>query len=127
MPFVAEQEARNEAFTDLVELAGGMGRAPARACLVGSEAMRVVLLHWPPGFETTPHVHPYADETFVVVRGRALFSVDDAPEREVGTGEFVLARRGVRHAIRVPDDEPLLLLATVAPNEDRPDEEVDER
>ena len=60
-----------------------------------------------------------------MVRGRALFSIGDAPEREVLPGEFVLARRGVRHAIRVPDDTPLLLLAAVSPNEDRPDEEVE--
>ena len=95
------------------------------ACLVGTPALRVLLLCWPGGFATVPHVHPAAEEIFLVIGGRALFTIGDEPEREVGPGAFMFARRGIRHAIRVPDGEPLLLLASVAPNEDRPDETVE--
>jgi mannose-6-phosphate isomerase-like protein (cupin superfamily) len=59
------------------------------------------------------------------VRGRALFTIGDEPEREVGPGQFLLAQRGVEHAIRVPEGSPLVLLAAVAPNEDRPDEQIE--
>jgi quercetin dioxygenase-like cupin family protein len=60
-----------------------------------------------------------------VIRGHAFFAIGDEPEREVGPGEFMLAMRGVRHAIRVPERAPVMLLAAVAPNEDRPDETVE--
>jgi hypothetical protein len=34
------------------------------------------------------------------------------------------ARRGVRHTMNVPEGAPLMLLAAVAPNDDRPDETI---
>jgi quercetin dioxygenase-like cupin family protein len=126
MPFVRDGEALHQAFVDLEALAAGMGEPPWRACLVGTAGMRVVLLSWVPGFSTIPHRHPAAEETFQVIRGRAAFTIGDEPEREVGPGSFLLASRGIRHVIRVPDGgEPLLLLAAVGPNEDRPDETIE--
>lgn len=125
MPFVGEGEALSLAFTDLEGLAAAQGPPPWRICLVGTPGLRVVLLAWPPGYATVPHRHPHAEETFEVLRGRAAFTIGEAPERIVGPGTFVLASRDVRHAIRVPDGEPLLLLAAVAPNEDRPDETIE--
>ena len=125
MPHVARGEALDRAFMDLDALAAELGPPPWRACLVGTPALRVVLLHWPAGFATVPHVHPAAEEVFQVIRGRARFAIGDEPESEVGPGEFMLARRGVRHVIRVPEGVPLMLLAAVAPNEDRPDETIE--
>ncbi len=94
--------------------------------LVGTPGLRVVLLCWPPGFSTVRHVHPAAEETFSIVSGRALFTIGDEPEREVGPGSFLLAERGVRHLIRVPDGgEPLLLLAAVAPTKDWAQETIE--
>jgi mannose-6-phosphate isomerase-like protein (cupin superfamily) len=125
MPFVAQDEAFNRPVLDVEALADEQGPPPWRACIVGTAALRVVLLHWPAGYQTIPHVHPAAEEVFRVVKGRAVFAIGEAPEREVGPGEFVLAKRGELHAIRVPDGGPLLLLAAVAPNEDRPDETIE--
>lgn len=125
MPYVAEGEANDLPFQDLQVLADAQGSPPARTCLVGTPALRVVLLHWPPGFATVPHVHPAAEEIFQVIRGRACFTIGDEPEREVGPGELMLARRGTRHAIRVPLGAPLTLLAAVAPNVDWSDETVE--
>ena len=126
MPFVSAAEAINLAFVDLEEIVRGSGEPPWRRCLVGTPGLRVVLLSWPPGFSTVPHVHPAAEEIFSIVRGRALFTIGDELEREVGQGSFLLAERGVRHLIRVPDGgEPLLLLAAVAPNEDWAEETIE--
>jgi quercetin dioxygenase-like cupin family protein len=126
MPFVAAAEALNLAFMDLEGIGQESGEPPWRRCLVGTPGLRVVLLCWPPGFSTVRHVHPAAEEIFSIVRGRALFTIGDEPEREVGPGAFLLAERGVRHLIRVPDgDEPLLLLAAVAPNEDWAEETIE--
>lgn len=125
MPYVAEGEALDLPFVDIDILADKMGPPPWRACIVGTPGLRVILLHWAPGFATIPHLHPAAEEIFQVVRGRACFTIGDEPEREVGPGTFLLAMRGVRHVIRVPEGEPLLLLAAVAPNEDWPDETIE--
>jgi quercetin dioxygenase-like cupin family protein len=119
VPFVSATEALNQAFVDLEVIVQGSGEPPWRRCLVGTPGLRVVLLCWPPGFSSVRHVHPAAEEVFSIVSGRALFTIGDEPEREVGPGSFLLAQRGVRHRIRVPDGgEPCLLLAAVAPNED---------
>lgn len=125
MPYVADGEALDRPFLDLDALAADLGPPPWRACLVGTPGLRVLLLHWPAGFATVPHRHPAAEEIFRVIRGRAFFTIGDEPEREVGPDAFMFARRGIRHAIRVPDDGPLLLLASVAPNEDWPDETIE--
>lgn len=85
----------------------------------------MVLLCWAPGYASVPHRHPAAEEIFQIVRGRALFRIGAEPEREAGPGELLLAMRGSRHAIRVIGDEPLLMLAAVAPNEARPDETIE--
>ena len=125
MPFVGPGEALDLPFVDLEAVARDLGPPPARACLVGTPRLRVVLLRWPPGFVSRPHRHPWAEEIFIVLDGRAVFEIGDEPAREVGPGELVLALRDVRHAIRVPAGEPATILAAVAPNEDRPDETVE--
>ena len=125
MPFVAPGEAYDLPFLDLDRLAREAGLPPWRLCLVGTSGLRILLLHWPAGFATVPHHHPAAEEAFHILRGRAAFTIGDEPEREVGPGAFLLALRGVEHGIRVVGGEPLLLMATVAPNEDRPDETIE--
>ena len=125
MPYVGENEALNSPFLELDAIAGGLGAAPWRAVLVGTDSMRVVLLHWPAGYSTVPHHHPGADEIFLVISGRACFTISDRPEREVGPGELMLAKRGELHTIRVPDGAPLMLLAAVSPNEAGPRETVE--
>jgi len=125
MPFVAPGEGLNRPFSDLEDIGHEMGLPPWRVTLVGTPALRVVLLKWPPGYATVPHVHPAAEEIFMVLRGRALFTIGSEAERPVAPGEFMFAPRGVRHAIRVPDGPPLTLLASVAPNDDAPDETIE--
>lgn len=126
MPYVPSADALNEAFVDLAALRERMGPPPWRVALVGSPRLRVVLLRWPPGFATVAHHHPGADEIFLVVDGHAEFTIGDEPARTLGPGELALARRGERHAIRVPaGGSELVLLAAVAPNEDLPDEAVE--
>jgi quercetin dioxygenase-like cupin family protein len=125
MPFVSVTEAFNRPFQDLDALAQEAGEAPWRLALVGTPGLRVTFHGWPAGFSTVPHRHPRAEEIFTVLSGRALFTIGDDPEREVGPGELVLALRGVRHLIRVGPEGPMIMLAAVAPNEDWPEETIE--
>jgi quercetin dioxygenase-like cupin family protein len=126
MPFVPDTEALNLSMQDLEAIARDAGEMPWRVALVGTSGLRVTYHGFPPGFSTIPHRHPHAEEFFTVLSGTALFTIGDEPEREVGPGELVLALRGVRHRIRVAGDGvPMIMLAGVAPNEDRPDETIE--
>jgi quercetin dioxygenase-like cupin family protein len=126
MPFVPEREAINTAYLDLEALARDAGEMPWRVAPIGTPGLRLTYHGFPPGFSTIPHRHPHAEEFFKVLSGTALFTIGDEPERPVGPGVLVLALRGVRHRIRVADDAgPVILLACVAPNEDRPDETIE--
>ena len=126
MPFVSETEALNLSIQDLDAIAHGAGEMPWRVALVGTSGLRVTYHGFPPGFSTVPHRHPHAEEFFTVLRGTAMFTVGEEPEFEAGPGELVLALRGVRHRIRVADDAgPTIMLAVVAPNQDRADETIE--
>jgi mannose-6-phosphate isomerase-like protein (cupin superfamily) len=103
-----------------------MGAPPWRKPLVGTGATRWALIEWPAGYGAAPHWHPRADEVFYVLRGRAVFRFgDEAAGRVAEAGTLLLAPRGLRHGIEVPGPESLLLLVSVAPNEDAPDETLE--
>jgi quercetin dioxygenase-like cupin family protein len=126
MPYASPEEAFNLSHLELDALARDAGEMPWRYALVGTSGLRVTYHGFPPGFSTIPHRHPHAEEFFTVLRGTALFTIGDEPERAVGPGELILALRGVRHVIRVAEDgAAVIMLAGVAPNEDRGDETIE--
>ena len=126
---MSEDEALNRVATDLDAICQEMGEPPWRRPVVATRAVRWVLLQWPPGYATVPHYHPRAVEVFHVLRGQGVFRIggEDSGEKDwrVGPGALLLAACGVRHAITVPGPEPLLVLASVAPNEEAPDETIE--
>jgi mannose-6-phosphate isomerase-like protein (cupin superfamily) len=127
MPYVSPDEALNLMEVDIEAVSMEMGPPPWRRPLVATPAVRCVLLQWPAGYVTVPHWHPFADEVFRVVAGRASFRFgNEAEGRIVGPGSLLTAPRGVKHTIAVAGDEPMTLLATVTPNEDRPGETIEE-
>jgi quercetin dioxygenase-like cupin family protein len=125
MPYVPNTEALNEAAVDITEVRRRSGSGAWRKPIVGSGALRVVLLSWEPRYETVPHIHPRAEEVFHVLEGRAAFRIGNEEERIVGPGTVLLAPRGTQHAIRVVGDTFLLMLIAVAPNDDTDDETIE--
>ncbi|MGH2355602.1 MAG: cupin domain-containing protein [Chloroflexota bacterium] len=126
MPYVPPGEALNLRAVDLERIRQELGRPPWRKPLVGTAAARWVLSEWPAGYVAPAHHHPRADEVFLVLRGRALFRFgDEAADRVAEAGTLLVAPRGLRHTIAVPGPEPLLLLVSVAPNDDAPDETIE--
>jgi quercetin dioxygenase-like cupin family protein len=122
MPFVSAAEAPN---AHLVEVpfdgpipADGVHRLP----LVGTPSMRHVLLEFPPGFATTPHRHPGAGESFLILGGSGWFTID-GERYEALPGRLLWAPTDEVHAIEAGPDG-LRFMASVGPNEDRPDEEI---
>jgi quercetin dioxygenase-like cupin family protein len=126
MPYVPDTDAIARPFADLVAEAAALGDGPWRIPLAGDPGVRAVLLGWPAGFRTIPHRHPGATELFLVRSGIMGFRLADAPEREVGPGSFLVARPDELHGLRAAGPEPLVLVAIVGPNEDRPDEAIED-
>ena len=128
MPYVAPEATPNLRAIDLTAIRRDAGSPPWRRPLASTGATRWVLSEWPVGYTAPAHRHPYADEVFLVLGGAATFRFDDAADAIVaGPGTFLIAPRGLAHEIGVPGPEPLLLLVSVSPNEDRPDETVEGR
>jgi quercetin dioxygenase-like cupin family protein len=125
MPYDPPDAGRNQPLVRLAELEASFGPAPWRCPLVASPSVRVVLLCMTPGTRTIPHLHPRAVEAFQVVRGVVGLTIGDDPEYLAEPGQFLLARRGVIHAIRVPGPDSALLMCIVAPNEDSVDEQIE--
>jgi mannose-6-phosphate isomerase-like protein (cupin superfamily) len=127
MPFVRPGEAPNAPALDLAKVRQRMGPPPWRKPIVGTDATRWVLQEWPVGYVTIPHVHPRADEVFHVLAGHSVFRFEgEDADRRVGPGSVLFAPRGRRHTIGVPGPQPLLLLTAITPNEDAPDETIEE-
>jgi quercetin dioxygenase-like cupin family protein len=121
MPYVPPSEALNVVSTDLTVLAGEQGPAPWRMPLVGAGQVRQVLIAYPPGFVSVPHHHPNAVETFLVLDGDATFTIGDQVCPAVRS-TLLWSPAGVQHTIEVTGMRDLVFLASISPNEDRPDE-----
>jgi quercetin dioxygenase-like cupin family protein len=125
VPYVDPSEALDRTAIDLHALARELGPGTWRQPLVADGASRWVLLAWEPGTSMVPHRHPGAGEVFLVVEGRLGLRLGDEPEIEAGPGTLLHARPDELHALRVIGDDRLVLIASVAPNEARPDETIE--
>jgi len=120
MPIVRDGEAANSRLASVPALVREMSVGERRP-LIGTRAMRVILLRWPPGFRSVPHVHPTADEAFLVQEGQAIFRMGSDDEVLALPGALLFSPRGESHAIEVVGSEPLVLLSFVSPNEQEVD------
>ena len=67
-----------------------------------------------PGQDQRVHSHVESDKIYFVLRGQALFHIA-GEERELGSGEAVLARPGEAHGVRNASSEDLVLLVFMTP------------
>ena len=67
-----------------------------------------------PGQDQRVHSHADSDKIYVVVRGKGLFHIA-GEEREISSGEAVLARPGEDHGVKNVASEELVLLVFMTP------------
>ena len=67
-----------------------------------------------PGQDQRKHSHAESDKIYFVLRGRGIFHIA-GEERELGTGEIVIARPGQEHGLRNSGEEDLVLLVFMTP------------
>jgi len=90
-----------------IEMFPGIRR---RTLAAGEQAM-LILVKLEEGSDLPEHHHPHEQISYVV-EGRLRFWIDGQP-RDVGAGESVLLRGGVRHAVRAL--APTTVLDTFSP------------
>jgi quercetin dioxygenase-like cupin family protein len=122
VPFVSPADAPNARLIS-VPIDAPAQTGFVRTPLVGSDAVRLVLIEMPAGFSTVPHRHPGATESFYILSGSGTFVIGDSGRIAVGAGDLLHAQVDEIHAIAA-GDAGLRFIACVGPNEDRPDEEV---
>lgn len=66
------------------------------------------------GQRQSVHAHPDQDKFYLVLSGRAQFTLDGEP-REAGEEVLVWVPAGVEHGVENRDDDPLVLLVGMAP------------
>ena len=67
-----------------------------------------------PGQDQRIHSHAESDKIYFVLRGRGMFHIG-GEERELSTGEAVVARPGEPHGVRNGSAEDLVLLVFMTP------------
>jgi quercetin dioxygenase-like cupin family protein len=125
MPFEPTETALNRVAIGVDRVIAEAGLAPWSVCLVASPRVRVVALALSPGVRPAHH-HPYADEVFQVLAGTCGITIGTNPEVTATPGTLLVAEKGTRHQVRVLGPDPVVLLCTVTPNDDRPDEQVND-
>ncbi len=76
-----------------------------------------------PGQRLSYQSHKLRDEHWVVVRGRALITLDGV-NRELGYGEHVFVKRGVKHRIACQGNEPVEIIE-VQTGDGFPEEDIE--
>jgi quercetin dioxygenase-like cupin family protein len=69
-----------------------------------------------PGQHQRIHSHAESDKIYFVLRGKGMFHIA-GEERELGSGETVIARPGQEHGVRNSAAEDMVLLVFMTPRQ----------
>lgn len=85
-----------------------------KSTLFESDRMLVGLNSFEPGQEHALHAHEGMDKVYQVLQGQGSFLLEDR-ELAMNPGAMLIAPSGVPHGIRNEGNEPLVVLAILAP------------
>lgn len=89
-------------------------RSDVRNVLVTPQ-IRSRFLRMEPGEESGAHSHDLGHEVFLILQGRAEFTIEGETE-ELGPGEMCVALVDQLHSLRVIGDEPMTMYLSVTPH-----------
>jgi oxalate decarboxylase/phosphoglucose isomerase-like protein (cupin superfamily) len=116
MAYVEPSTAANRSVDTLKDIRERNGPGSWRVPVAASARARVLLYQWLPGTASEGHIHPDADELFVVHEGRASFELDAGETVEASNGTVVYVAAGHWHAVRAIGEQPLVMMIVVSPN-----------
>ena len=76
----------------------------------------MLLYQWLAGTASEGHIHPDADELFVVHEGQASFVLDEGRVVDASSGTVVYVAAGHWHSVRATGERPLVMMIVVSPN-----------
>ncbi|MGF1531854.1 MAG: cupin domain-containing protein [Puniceicoccaceae bacterium] len=80
----------------------------------GLDSLSIAHITIPPRTKVKPHFHRKTEETYHLISGAGLMTLD-GQEQMIGEGEAVAILRGQWHSIENQSSEPLVMLVTCAP------------
>ena len=99
---------------NLESLAGFSDEKMQKIPLFDSEKYFCDLYCLRPGQDQRVHTHKESDKIYVVVRGSGLFHIG-GEERELKSGQAVIARPGETHGVRNAAEQDLVLVVFMTP------------
>ena len=89
---------------------------PVRSVVSESSDAVVVMWHLLPGQRIRPHCHPAGQDTWTVLSGSGIYSLNaDAETKPIFSGQIVIAHTGQVHGVINNGNEPLQIVSVVAP------------
>ena len=116
MAYVEPSSAANRSVDTLNDIRARNGPGSWRVPLAASHRSRVLLYQWQPGTASEGHIHPDADELFVIHEGQASFVLDEGQVVDASGGTVVYVAAGHWHSVRAAGDQPLVMMIVVSPN-----------
>lgn len=90
--------------------------APIRSVVSESSEAVVVMWYLLPGQRIPPHFHPEGQDTWTVLSGQGIYSLNaDAETKSIFSGQIVIAYMGQVHGVINNGNEPLQIVSVVAP------------
>jgi oxalate decarboxylase/phosphoglucose isomerase-like protein (cupin superfamily) len=114
--YVEPSTAGNRSIDTLDDIRQRNGPGTWRVPVAASEHNRVLLYQWAPGTSSDAHIHPGADELFVLQEGQATFTLGDGHLVHATAGSIVYVPSGQLHTLTATGERPLLMLIVVSPN-----------
>ncbi len=99
------------------EISGATQFSPEKmkkSSLFESERLFCDVYCFEPGQAQDPHTHEGSDKIYCVVGGRGIFQIG-SEERELQKDDIAMAPSGLKHGVRNPGPERLVLLVFMAP------------
>ncbi len=116
MAYVEPSTAANRSVDTLKDIRERNGPGSWRVPLAASPRARVLLYQWQPGTASEGHIHPDADELFVVHEGQASFVLDEGQVVDTSSGTIVYVAAGHWHSVRATGEQPVVMMIVVSPN-----------
>ena len=116
MAYVEPSTAANRSVDTVAEIRSRNGPGSWRVPVAASPRNRVLLYQWQPGTSSDAHIHPEADEMFVVHEGQARFELGDGQIVDAQSGSIVYVPAGQRHSLRATGESALVMMIVVSPN-----------
>jgi quercetin dioxygenase-like cupin family protein len=115
MTYVEPSTAGNRSVDTLQDIRTRHGPGNWRVPVAASPRSRVLLYQWSPGTASEAHIHPDADELFVIHEGQATFQLGRGGV-DGAAGSIIYVPAGERHSLQATGDRRLLMMIVVSPN-----------